>query len=143
MALKHSPMHVFLSARDESLAAYLESGDASAWRDFLFQTPPSDPIAAQAEAIKKHKAEHPEETIARGYMIRCMLRDKNVADLTRISEIMFNESALSSDSEDEERTLVENKRRYLHGLGKDRLVEMLMLSERDQTEAIRAGMERK
>jgi hypothetical protein len=136
MALKHSPMHVFLSARDESLAAYLESGDASAWRDFLFQTPPSDPIAAQAEAIKKHKAEHPEETIARGYMIRCMLRDKNVADLTR-------ESALSSDSEDEERTLVENKRRYLHGLGKDRLVEMLMLSERDQTEAIRAGMERK
>ena len=139
--MKHSPMHVFLSARDESLAAYLESGDAGAWRDFLFQTPQSDPIAAQAEAIRKHKAEHPEEAITRGYMIRCMLRDKNVADLTRISESMFNESALS-ESEDEERTLAENKRRYLHGLGKDRLVELLMMSERDQTEAISSGMER-
>jgi len=135
-------MHVFLSARDENLAACLESGDDGAWRDFLFQTLSSDPIAAQAEAIKKHKVEHPEDTLTRAYMIRCMLRDKNVAVLTRISESMFNENALSSDSEDEERTLAENKRRYLHGLGKDRLVEMLMLSERDQSEVIRAGMER-
>lgn len=142
MALKHSPMHVFLSARDESLAGYLESGDAGAWRDFLFQTPPSDPIAAQAEAIKKHKAEHPEETITRAYMIRCMLRDKNVADLTRISESMFDESALSSESEDEERSPEDKKRHYLNGLEKEILVEMLMMPERDQSDAIRVGMER-
>ena len=135
-------MHVFLSARDENLAACLESGDDGAWRDFLFQTPSSDPIAAQAEAIKKHKAEHPEETITRSYMIRCMLRDKNVADLTHISELMYNESVLSSESENEERTPEEKKRHYLNGLNKDSLVEMLMMSERDQTEAIRAGMER-
>lgn len=139
--MKHSPMHVFLSDRDERLAAYLESDAPDAWRDFLFQTPQSDPIAAQAEAIKKHKTEHPEDTITRAYMIRCMLRDKNVADLTRISESMFNESALS-ESEDEERSPEEKKRHYLNGLEKDILVEMLMMPERDQSEAIRAGMER-
>ena len=100
--MKHSTMHVFLSARDENLAACLESGGDGAWRDFLFQTPSSDPIAAQAEAIRKHKVEHPEETITRAYMIRCMLRDKNVAELTHISELMYSESGLSSESEDEE-----------------------------------------
>ena len=150
-----------LSAADEALAVRLEAHDDAAWRGLLGSVEPAfgDPVAAQVAAIMQRRVQDGVEYRDMGDMIRQMLHTKAHVDAekntarTSLGCDMCNPygtpgqmhacddcsipcPGCSGGYEDDGYDMTQ---RFLNGLSKERLIELILMTEEQRDHALYKG----